>query len=76
MPGIYKDGDYDLAGFSLGAVERENFLPKKDVQPGDILLGIPSSGVHSNGFSLVRKMSCRNPVRSWTRPRHSINRKR
>jgi phosphoribosylformylglycinamidine cyclo-ligase len=56
MPGIYKDGDYDLAGFSLGAVERENLLPKKDVKPGDILLGIPSSGVHSNGFSLVRKV--------------------
>jgi len=56
MPGIYKDGDYDLAGFSLGAVEREKLLPKKDVKPGDILLGIPSSGVHSNGFSLVRKV--------------------
>jgi phosphoribosylformylglycinamidine cyclo-ligase len=56
MPGIYKDGDYDLAGFSLGAVERENLLPKKDVKPGDVLLGIPSSGVHSNGFSLVRKI--------------------
>lgn len=56
MPGIYKDGDYDLAGFSLGAVERENLLPKKDVKPGDVLLGIPSSGVHSNGFSLVRKV--------------------
>ncbi|HVT56203.1 MAG TPA: phosphoribosylformylglycinamidine cyclo-ligase [Xanthobacteraceae bacterium] len=56
MPGIYKDGDYDLAGFSLGAVERENLLPKKNVQPGDVLLGIPSSGVHSNGFSLVRRI--------------------
>lgn len=56
MPGIYKDGDYDLAGFSLGAVERENLLPKKDVQPGDVMLGFPSSGVHSNGFSLVRKV--------------------
>lgn len=56
MPGIYRDGDYDLAGFSLGAVERENLLPKKDLKPGDIVLGIPSSGVHSNGFSLVRKV--------------------
>jgi phosphoribosylformylglycinamidine cyclo-ligase len=56
MPGIYKDDDYDLAGFSLGAVEREKLLPKKDVKPGDVLLGIPSSGVHSNGFSLVRKV--------------------
>jgi phosphoribosylformylglycinamidine cyclo-ligase len=56
MPGIYKDDDYDLAGFTLGAVERENLLPKKDVKPGDVLLAIPSSGVHSNGFSLVRKI--------------------
>jgi phosphoribosylformylglycinamidine cyclo-ligase len=56
MPGIYKDGDYDLAGFSLGAVERENLLPRKDVKAGDVLIAIPSSGVHSNGFSLVRKV--------------------
>jgi phosphoribosylformylglycinamidine cyclo-ligase len=56
MPGIYKDGDYDLAGFTLGAVERENLLPKKDIKAGDVLLAIPSSGVHSNGFSLVRKI--------------------
>jgi len=56
MPGIYKPGDYDLAGFTLGAVERENLLPRKDVKAGDVLLAIPSSGVHSNGFSLVRKI--------------------
>lgn len=56
MPGIYQDGDYDLAGFALGAVERERLLPKRDMQPGDVLLGISSSGVHSNGFSLVRKV--------------------
>ncbi len=56
MPGIYKDGEYDLAGFAVGAVERDRLLPKKNVTPGDVLLGIPSSGVHSNGFSLVRKV--------------------
>jgi phosphoribosylformylglycinamidine cyclo-ligase len=56
MPGIYKDGEYDLAGFAVGAVERDRLLPKKTVAPGDVLLGIPSSGVHSNGFSLVRKV--------------------
>jgi len=55
MPGMYQKGDYDLAGFSVGAAERGNLLPK-DVAPGDAILGLASSGVHSNGFSLVRRI--------------------
>jgi phosphoribosylformylglycinamidine cyclo-ligase len=56
MPGIYKTGDYDLAGFSVGIVDKNKIINGKDIKPGDVILGITSSGVHSNGFSLVRKV--------------------
>jgi phosphoribosylformylglycinamidine cyclo-ligase len=55
MPGMYPDGEYDLAGFCVGAVEKSKILSGQHVQAGDVVLGLASSGVHSNGFSLVRK---------------------
>jgi phosphoribosylformylglycinamidine cyclo-ligase len=67
MPGMYAKGDYDLAGFAVGAVERDQALTGADVKDGDIILGLASSGVHSNGFSLVRKIVEQSGI-GWTEP--------
>ena len=56
MPGMYENNKYDLAGFCVGIVEHSKILPKQNIKPSDVLIGIKSSGLHSNGFSLVRKI--------------------
>jgi phosphoribosylformylglycinamidine cyclo-ligase len=62
MPGMYPDGEYDLAGFAVGAVEKSQIIDGSKITPGDVVLGLASSGIHSNGYSLVRKIiSVANP---------------
>ena len=67
MPGMYVEGDYDLAGFAVGAVERSALVNGRNVAVGDVVLGIAASGVHSNGFSLVRRIVAREGL-GWSAP--------
>ena len=56
MPSMYPEGEYDLAGFAVGLIEKENIITGRSIQPGDVVLGLASSGAHSNGYSLIRKI--------------------
>ena len=76
MPDMYPPGEYDLAGFCVGAVEKSQLIDGNDIEAGDVILGIASSGPHSNGYSLIRKILERagNPLRSGPRRRQARRR--
>ena len=57
MPGFYADGEYDIAGFIVGAVERARLITGSSIKPGDVLIGVPSTGLHTNGYSLARRIA-------------------
>jgi phosphoribosylformylglycinamidine cyclo-ligase len=56
MPGFYGEDEYDMAGFAVGIVDKENIITGENIKEGDVIIGLPSSGIHSNGYSLVRKV--------------------
>jgi phosphoribosylformylglycinamidine cyclo-ligase len=62
MPGMYPEGEYDLAGFAVGVVEKDNIITGLDIREGDAVLGLASSGAHSNGYSLIRKIIEKNGI--------------
>jgi phosphoribosylformylglycinamidine cyclo-ligase len=64
MPGMYAPGDFDLAGFCVALVERNRIVDGRSIEPGDVLVGLPSSGPHSNGYSLIRKILARRRLRA------------
>ena len=63
MPGMYKEGDYDLSGFCVGVVERKNIIDSSKIEAGDAIIGLESNGIHSNGYSLVRKVFSQNEMK-------------
>jgi len=67
MPGLYQEGEYDLAGFAVGIVEKDKVIDGRKIKPGDLIIGLPSSGLHSNGFSLVRKIFTENELLKYGR---------
>ncbi len=67
MPGMYKDGDYDIAGFCVGVVERRDIIDGSKIKAGDVAIGIESSGIHSNGYSLVRKVFSENELKRMSK---------
>ena len=56
MPGFYGDGEYDMAGFAVGVVDKKKIITGAEIEEGDVIIGLPSTGIHSNGYSLVRKL--------------------
>ncbi|MBN2120841.1 MAG: phosphoribosylformylglycinamidine cyclo-ligase [Candidatus Omnitrophica bacterium] len=67
MPGMYRKGEYDLAGFCVGIADKDKIIDGKKIKPGDIVIGIASSGLHSNGFSLVRKIFSRKEIKKYSK---------
>lgn len=72
MPDLYRRGHFDLAGFAVGVVERARMLSRADVHPGDQLIGLPSSGLHSNGYALARKLLLHGPAAEWQKPNRAL----